>query len=67
MTPTEKKIIKTALLLIGTITAISLLLSLLDVITFNTALKTITTTTIIIAMIGLFINSTDNLEDQPPK
>ena len=63
MTPTEKKISKTALLLIGVITIISLLLSLLEIVTFNIALKTISITFIVIGLVGLSVNEVHNTKD----
>lgn len=63
MTPKEKKISKTALLLIGISTAISLLLSLLDVIKFNTALKTISIAFITIGIVAILINEVLKLKD----
>ena len=63
MTPTEKKISKTALLLIGVITIISLLLSLLEIVTFNIALKTISITFIVIGLVGFLVNEVHNTKD----
>lgn len=63
MTPTEKKISKTALILIGVITIISLLLSLLEIVTFNIALKTISITFIVIGLVGFLVNEVHNTKD----
>ncbi len=63
MTPKEKRISKTALQLIGIITVVTLLLSLFDVIKFNTALKTISIAFITIGIFAILIIEVLKLKD----
>lgn len=60
MTPKEKRISRIALLLIGIITVVTLLLSLLDVIKFNTTLNIISISFITIGITGFLINEYTN-------